>query len=69
MNKIPDTLENRTARIRAYRAGAYAMRVPPVCTTLWDEEAWCNWVHFTDPSLSGFIPPDSVRHRQAQCAL
>jgi len=27
-----------------YRAGKYRFRAPPVCTALWDEQAWINYI-------------------------
>lgn len=66
MKTLADSTELRTKRIRAYRAGHYQMRVPPVCTTLWNEEAWCNWVHFTDQGLTGYLRPNKTAHRAAQ---
>jgi len=29
---------------RRYRAGDYVMRVPPVNTDLWDDQAWVRWI-------------------------
>jgi hypothetical protein len=27
-----------------YRAGEYVLAVPPVPTTLWDEDSWIGWI-------------------------
>lgn len=27
-----------------YRSGAYRFPVPPVPTSLWDEDSWCRWI-------------------------
>jgi len=63
--KLTDSVETRVARIKAYRAGEYRCNVPPVCTALWDEEAWQNYVTFNDPAISGFIPYNTQNHRVA----
>ena len=67
--QMNDTTELRSARIRAYRANAYVMSVPPVCTTLWDEEAWINWVKFNDTTLTGFLPYDAMKQKLARSSL
>lgn len=69
MNRLTDSIELRAKRIKAYRAGLYTFSAPPVCTTLWGEEGWCNFVRFADPSLTGFLPYDHVKQSQARCTL
>ena len=66
---LADTLEVRCARLRAYRAGAYRFRAPPVYSGYWDGEAWCNYVRFDDPTLTGFLPYDAQKQRAAMAAL
>lgn len=56
MKTLVDSPELREKRLVAYRAGLYRFNVPPVCTVLWDVEAWCNWVQFNDKTLTGFLP-------------
>jgi hypothetical protein len=46
----------RYSRALAYKNGQYKMEPPPVCTTLWDDEAWHNWVQFNNQQLTGFLP-------------
>lgn len=57
MKTLKDTPEIRAARLAAYKAGEYAFSVPPVCTAYWDETAWMNFVTFTNPELTGYLPP------------
>jgi len=36
--------EARLAKVAAYRAGRYWFPPPPVCTALWDEDAWIRFI-------------------------
>lgn len=65
MKKLHDTPQLRAARIRAYNAGQYRFRVPDVYSGNWDAEAWHNWVTFNDSSLTGFLPYNAQKHREA----
>lgn len=53
---LQDTPEIRAKRAAAYAAGKYRFSPPPVYSGGWDAQAWMNWVHFDDPSLTGFLP-------------
>lgn len=53
---LKDTPEIRSRRKSAYLAGKYLFSPPPVYSGNWDDQAWMNWVVFTDPSLTGFLP-------------
>ena len=33
-----------TKKLKAYRAGLWAVKVPPVCTVYWDDAAWIDWI-------------------------
>lgn len=56
MNTLIDSPALRARRAAAYNAGRYTFTPPPVCCASWDEQAWCNWVQFDNPALTGFLP-------------
>ena len=39
-------------KVTLYRAGKYKFKAPPVCTALWDEGAWINWISACNGWLS-----------------
>lgn len=41
------------AIMAAYRAGRYAMPVPPVCTRQWDDLAWINYIPWSAELYTG----------------
>lgn len=56
MRTLPDSTALRKARAEAYKAGQWSCPAPPVYSGNWSVEAWCNYVHFNDPNLTGFLP-------------
>lgn len=58
MTTLVDSPALRAARRAAYDAGAYRFAAPPVCHRQWAVDDWCNFVRFTDPSLTGFLPEE-----------
>jgi len=65
MKFLTDTVSLRVKRLRAYRADQYTFSPPPVYCGNWDEQAWCNHVQFNDKALTGFLPYDNVKHKDA----
>lgn len=51
-------------RRAAYRRGEYTFTAPPVCSARWDESAWCNYVTFRDPALTGVMEPPTYAENQ-----
>ncbi len=63
MKTLIDTPDLRAKRHAAYVAGKYKFNPPPVCTAMWDDQAWHNWVIFDNPKLTGFL-----QYQKLQCS-